>query len=239
MRVGNNGSSGCPARSLVQTRSTACVGAVSGTARWRRPLPRQETAAPAPKVTSAQFNSTSSATRSPVWIAVSSNARSRRPSQRVMSGAAMRASICSAVRNVIVGLSNRFGGDREDLLDGGGVLGVSQRRVREQRPDRGQPQVPGASAVVTGVFAVLQERGDRGSVEIGPVESMHRPVMAVSGERDEQTHRVAIHGDRARADPSLFDQPVGEEALHRGSDHGHSSTSLSGTGVRWVSLAAA
>jgi hypothetical protein len=135
------------------------------------------------------------------------------------------------VRNVIVGLSKR--------LDRGGVFGVPQRRVREQRPDRGQAQVPGPGAVVPVVFAVLQERGDRRRVEIGPVEPMHRPVVAVSGERDEQTHRVAIDRDRARADPSLCDQPVREEALHRRSDRGHSSTSVTGTGAMWVSFAAA
>ena len=55
VRVGNSGWSGWPARSVSQTRSTAWVVVVNGTARCLRPLPRQRTLAPAPRVTSPQL----------------------------------------------------------------------------------------------------------------------------------------------------------------------------------------
>jgi hypothetical protein len=65
VRLGNSGWPGSPARSVIQTRSTAWVGVVSGTARCLRPLARQRTLAPVPRVTSPQLSPVSSETRSP------------------------------------------------------------------------------------------------------------------------------------------------------------------------------
>ena len=110
VRVGKSGSCGRPARSLIHEESTVCAGAVSGTARCFLPLPSQRTCAPVPSTTSAQVSPISSETRSPAWIARVSIARSRRPSQRVWSGASIRILASSAVRNVTVRFSYRLGG---------------------------------------------------------------------------------------------------------------------------------
>jgi hypothetical protein len=62
-----------------------------------------------------------------------------------------------------------FGRDAEHSRDDGGVLGVAQRGVAKQRPDRGEPQVASPRAVAAGVLEVVEERGDQRLVEVLPV----------------------------------------------------------------------
>ena len=62
------------------------------------------------------------------------------------SGAASRASTSGAVSQVSSVRSSALGRDGQDPLDDGGVLGVAQRGVAEQRVDRGEPAVAGAHA---------------------------------------------------------------------------------------------
>jgi len=52
----------------------------------------------------------------------------------------------------------------------------------EQRPDRGQPHVAGADAVVPFGFEVVEERGDRGGVEIVPIQPGRQFPAALVGE---------------------------------------------------------
>ena len=52
------------------------------------------------------------------------------------------------------------GRDRQDLADGGGVLGCPGGSVLEQGVDSGQAGVAGGAAVAPVVFQVVQERAD-------------------------------------------------------------------------------
>ena len=57
-------------------------------------------------------------------------------------------------------------GDLEHAADQFGAVGNPQRRVVEERVDRGQTGIAGANAVATFGFEVGEERGDRRRVEI-------------------------------------------------------------------------
>ena len=171
IRVGNNGWSPRPPRSASQTRSTAWVVVVSGTARCFRPLPKHRTLAPSPKMTSPQSSPVSSDTRSPVCAANSSRARSLRPSHATGVGCADQGLDLGRGEERDDLLLEPFGRDRQDPLDHLGVLGVTQCGEGEQGADGGQPQVAGARAVVSVVFEVLEERGDQFGVEVGPIQA--------------------------------------------------------------------
>ena len=64
-------------------------------------------------------------------------------------------------------LGGPFGGDRQDLRDQLGMLGIVQRRVAEERADRGQPRVAGRDAAAPLFFQVGEERADRSGVQVG------------------------------------------------------------------------
>jgi len=50
--------------------------------------------------------------------------------------------------------------------------------------DRGQPGVAGPGAVASLVFEVIQERGDRGGVQVGDVQARDRFAGSAAGEDD-------------------------------------------------------
>ena len=77
-----------------------------------------------------------------------------------------------------------FGWDREHALDVVGVLGVAQGGVSVERVDRRQPRVAGPGAVARVGLEVIEERGDRGRVEIGDVEHRRFSAAACGGERE-------------------------------------------------------
>lgn len=114
-----------------------------------------------------------------------------------------------------------LGGDGKNSLDQLGVLGVSQCRVGEQRSDRGQSQVARSRAVVTVGFEVIEKRADRLGVEVVPTQVAGLRAGCLLHEHEQQLERIPIGGDRARADPALFGQAVGEEALQGGGDWTH------------------
>jgi hypothetical protein len=66
------------------------------------------------------------------------------------------------------------GGDLKDPGDAGGVLGVAQSGVAEQRVDRREPGVPGRGAVPALAVEVSEERADQRCVEVGEVEAAGR-----------------------------------------------------------------
>ena len=101
------------------------------------------------------------------------------------------------------------------------MFGVPQRRVREQRSDRGEAQVPGAGAVVPVVFEVSKNAVIVAASRSAQSSCARGRPWRLLGEGDEQPHRVSIDGDRSRADPALLDEAVGEEALHRRRDQCH------------------
>ena len=114
-----------------------------------------------------------------------------------------------------------LGRDREHARDDGGVLGVVQRRVLEQRTDRCQPQVPGARAVVPVGCEVLQEARDQRLVEVVPVQTGGLLAGGLVDVAEQQFQGVAVGRDRARAGLQLPCQTVGKEGLQRRCDERH------------------
>ena len=53
-------------------------------------------------------------------------------------------------------------------------------------------------------------------VKVVPVETGRLNVGLLVHEHDQQSQRIAVRGDGARAEPALFGQPVGEEAMQGG-----------------------
>ena len=168
--VGNSGSSGWPSRSASQARSTATVCLVSGVMRCLRPLPRQLTCAPAPRCTSPQVEADQ--------LGGAQSGLGGEQEEGVVAAAGPGAAVGGGEQRVELGFGEErdqraveaLGRDRQDALDRGGVLGVPQRGVAEQRADRGQARVAGAGAVVALVLEVIQERADQRRVEIVDVE---------------------------------------------------------------------
>jgi hypothetical protein len=102
-----------------------------------------------------QASAISSEIRRPVWIVSASVAWSRRPLQVAwVAGGEQRVDLRLGEigEQVALGLLRR---DREHPLDRGGVLGVLQGEVGEQRVDRREPVVAGLRRVAAVVFEVL------------------------------------------------------------------------------------
>ena len=78
-----------------------------------------------------------------------------------------------------------FGWDREDPLDHGGVLGMAQGGVAEQRPDRGEPGVTGPDAHAAVGLQVGQERADQHRVQVGDVQLVRGFAGPFLGEREQ------------------------------------------------------
>ena len=114
-----------------------------------------------------------------------------------------------------------LGRDREHALNDGGVLGMLQRGVLEQRPDGCEPQVAGARAVVAVVLEVVEEARDQRLVEVVPVQAGGLLAGRVVDVAEQQPQRVAVGRDRARTGLQLSGQPVGEEGLQRRRDERH------------------
>jgi hypothetical protein len=63
------------------------------------------------------------------------------------------------------------------------VFWVPECGVSEQRVDRREAGVPGAEAVASVVFEVVEERGDERRVQIADVELARLAAQALGGER--------------------------------------------------------
>ena len=220
VRVGNSGSSLDPARSASQARRSVSAGLVSGTARSFRPFPWQRTwrrrrgdvaAVQAGELGDPQAGLDGEQQQGPVAPACPAGLV-RRGEQRVDLGGGQEGD------DPLVG---PLGRDRQHPLDERGVLGVAQGGVAEQRADRGQPHVAGPGAVAPLVLEVVQERADRGGVQVGQVELGGHLAGALVHEGEQQPQGVAVGGDGVRAGLALLDEPVGEERLQRRGDRGH------------------
>jgi hypothetical protein len=77
------------------------------------------------------------------------------------------------------------GRDGRDPLDQRCVLGVTQRRVGEQRVDGGQAVVAGAHAVVAFMLQVIEEGADHHGVEVLDVELGGGLAGAALGEAEQ------------------------------------------------------
>lgn len=85
-----------------------------------------------------------------------------------------------------------LGRDGQHALDHGGVLGVAQRRVAEQRPDRREAQVAGPRPVAAVHLQVLEERGDQRLVEVMPLQRGGRLAGSLLHEAEQQPERVSV-----------------------------------------------
>jgi len=163
----------------------------------------------------------SSEIRSPVWMARSSSAWSRRPVQVGL--------VAAAEQGVDLGLGQvadqrpveAFGRDRQDPGDAGGVVGMMQGGEPEQGVDRGQAGVAGADAVAAFAFEVIEEAADQRGVEVGDVQRRGCAAGELGGVAEQQPQRVAVGGDGVGAGVALADQPLGEERLQSGGERGH------------------
>ena len=122
-------------------------------------------------------------------------------------------------------LVKALGGDRENPLDCGGVLGVLERGVFEQRADRREPGVASPDAVRAVVLEVVEKRADQRGVEVVYLQQAGLLGGVLRGEREQHPQRVAVGSDRVRAGFSLVDQSVGEERLQRRCEQTHRAPS--------------
>ncbi len=76
--------------------------------------------------------------------------------------------------------------DGQDALDDGRVVRCPQRRVTEQRADRGQPGVTGGRAAAAAGFQPAQEIGDQAGVELPDVQFPCRGAGGVLREGQQQ-----------------------------------------------------
>ena len=101
------------------------------------------------------------------------------------------------------------------------MFGVTQRRVSEQRPDRGEAKVPGSGGVLAAGFEVVEERADHFRAEIFPIKIARLFAGLLVDVHDQHSQRVPVGRDGFRACHTLLGEPVGEEALQRGRDEAH------------------
>ena len=128
------------------------------------------------------------------------------------------------MRKLISRLVVALGGDGQDAADQRGVLGVLERGVAEQRPDRGQPQVAGPGGVAAVGLEVVEEGGDHLVAEVVPAERGGRLAGGGLDVAEQQPQGVPVGLDGPGADSPLADQPVGEERLEGGRDRAHGVT---------------
>ena len=114
-----------------------------------------------------------------------------------------------------------FRRNRQHPLDEHGVLRMAQRGIGEQRSDRCQANVSGPDAVVPASLEVGEERGDRGGVQIVPVEMGWCPSGLFVHKPEEQSQGVAVGRGGAWARLPLLGKPIGEEGLQCRRDQSH------------------
>ena len=112
-------------------------------------------------------------------------------------------------------------GDREHACDQLCLLGRFQRRVVEERVDRGQTRVAGPHAVAAVGLEMAEERGDRRGVEVLELELRRRLPGLLVHEHQQQSEAVAVCRDRVRAGVALAGETVGEEPLQERRQRGH------------------
>ena len=119
-------------------------------------------------------------------------ALSRRPSQRPGSQADKQRFDFGAGQKRHDPLVEPLWRDVEHALDEVRVLGMLQRRIGEERADRGQPEVTGPDAVAAFFFQVVEEGGDHVRGQVSPVQLLRSRAGFVLDEDEQQTHRVAV-----------------------------------------------
>ena len=117
-------------------------------------------------------------------------------------------------------------GDREDPGDRPGVLGVAQGGELEERPDRGQPGVPGPGRVAAAGFQVGEEAADQPGVDGGDIDRGRSGACFLQGVAEEQPPGVAVGADGAGAGLALAGHVLGEERFQGRGEERHDAASV-------------
>ena len=124
--------------------------------------------------------------------------------------------------------------DREHALDHVGVIRMAQLGEAKQGMNRDQTGVPGARAVATVLFEVVEECVDHGHVEIGKKQLRRRLAEPGSGEREQESEGVTVGSYRVRTGLAFAKQALGEERLESRRQGAHcSSPEACSTPSRW------
>jgi len=84
--------------------------------------------------------------------------------------------------------------DREDTLDHGRVLRMTQGGVAEQRPNRDQSGITGGNTVAAVVFAMIEKPTDERRVEIGHIQLRRFRAEPLSRKAHQQPPGVSVSG---------------------------------------------
>ena len=103
--------------------------------------------------------------------------------------------------------------DREHSLDHVGVLRMAQLGEAKQGMNRDQTGVPGARAVATVLFEMVEECVDDGHVEIGEQQLRRRLAEARGDEPEQEPEGVTVGSYRVRAGLTFAEQALREECL--------------------------
>jgi hypothetical protein len=117
-------------------------------------------------------------------------------------------------RNPSTGLSNLFIGQR--LLDHRERGKVVMGGILQEGAERRQTSVAASRAVVPILLQVIEEAEDKSGVEIDQHQCGRGLTDPDFSEVEQQSERVSVGGDGARADGSLAAQVLDEEALEQG-----------------------
>jgi len=116
-------------------------------------------------------------------------------------------------------------GNGEDLLDSGRLRRFLEGDIAEERANRGQAKVAGASRVVAIGLAVIEKRGNQWGIEVLPSQLRGCPVFLALNEFEQQSKSISIRGDGMGAHIPLVHEPFGEKALE---ERGHAGSYLHG-----------
>ncbi|MDE0445953.1 MAG: hypothetical protein OXH96_04705 [Spirochaetaceae bacterium] len=103
--------------------------------------------------------------------------------------------------------------DRKHSLDHVGVLRMAQLGKAKQRMNRDQTGIPGARAVATVMFEMVEKRVDDGHVEIGEKQLRRRLAERGGNESEQQPEGVTVGSYCVGAGLTFADQALREERL--------------------------
>ena len=121
------------------------------------------------------------------------------------------------------------GRDRQDAGDRVGMLRVVGQREAHDRTDRGEPGVARGHAVASRGLQVVQEPGHEVRVDQREVDLVRRDAPGRGDVLDQQPPRVAVGGDRVRAQITLGVGIVGEVGLQGRGQESHGLLCFSGS----------
>jgi hypothetical protein len=104
-----------------------------------------------------------------------------------------------------------FIGHGQDPLAMQGIRGLFQSYVPEERVDRAQPDIPGASTVFASALQVIEEKTNKESIEVFDTKLGWALVEPFFRKLQKQAEGIAVSRDGIRARLPLAKQTIGEE----------------------------